>query len=179
MRHRPIPILRIFIGALVVSAAAGVASANAAAAKRCADPSRRQFDFWVGVWDVTTPDGSVAGSNTIEKASEGCALVERWSGARGGRGTSLNFYESATRQWVQIWVDNDGEVLRLSGGLQQGCMVLSGALSSNGAARQRITWTPLGTGRVRQLWESSADGGRTWKTEFDGTYTRRGSPKLI
>jgi hypothetical protein len=28
-------------------------------------------------------------------------------------------------------------------------------------------------GRVRQLWDSSADGGKTWKVEFDGTYAKK------
>ncbi|MCP4663212.1 MAG: hypothetical protein GY856_48085 [bacterium] len=37
---------------------------------------------------------------------------------------------------------------------------------------QRITWSPLGDGRVRQLWESSVDG-QGWKVVFDGTYTRK------
>jgi hypothetical protein len=40
---------------------------------------------------------------------------------------------------------------------------------------QRITWTPLPDGRVRQHWESTTDGGRTWSTVFDGYYTRRGA----
>ena len=38
---------------------------------------------------------------------------------------------------------------------------------------QRITWTPLDGGRVRQHWESTTDGGKTWVTAFDGLYTRR------
>lgn len=37
----------------------------------------------------------------------------------------------------------------------------------------RIRWTPLPDGRVRQLWASSADKGRTWSVAFDGTYRRR------
>ena len=36
--------------------------------------------------------------------------------------------------------------------------------------RDRITWTPNGDGTVRQLWESSTDGGATWSVAFDGTY---------
>ena len=36
----------------------------------------------------------------------------------------------------------------------------------------RITWTPGADGSVRQLWESSADGGTTWSVVFDGRYVR-------
>jgi len=173
MRHRSILSISAFIASLLLSTAA-----IAAAAKPCPDPAYWQFDFWVGTWDVTTPDGKTAGWNRIEKDSEGCALVEHWTGARGGSGTSLNFYEASTRRWNQIWVDNEGAVLRLSGGLHEGRMVLSGTSSSN-AARQRITWTPLDGGRVRQHWETSDDGGRTWKTAFDGTYSPRPSSKTM
>ena len=38
---------------------------------------------------------------------------------------------------------------------------------------QRITWTPLDDGRVRQHWEATTDGGKAWSTVFDGYYARR------
>jgi hypothetical protein len=37
---------------------------------------------------------------------------------------------------------------------------------------QRIAWTPLPDGRVRQLWEASNDGGKAWATVFDGYYSK-------
>ena len=40
----------------------------------------------------------------------------------------------------------------------------------------RITWTPLEDGRVRQRWQASGDGGETWTEVFDGYYQRKGSP---
>ena len=36
----------------------------------------------------------------------------------------------------------------------------------------RTTWTPLEDGRVRQHWESTTDGGKSWSTVFDGYYSR-------
>jgi hypothetical protein len=30
---------------------------------------------------------------------------------------------------------------------------------------------------VRQLWESSSDGGRTWTVAFDGIYAPHGAPR--
>ena len=55
-------------------------------------------------------------------------------------------------------------------------MVLSGSTADADAAGkvalQRITWTPLPDGRVRQLWESSIDAGRTWAVAFDGFYAK-------
>jgi hypothetical protein len=65
-------------------------------------------------------------------------------------------------------------MLRLDGEYRDGRMQLSGRrISREGEIRHRLTWSRIGTGKVRQLWESSADGGATWKVVFDGTYTRR------
>jgi hypothetical protein len=38
------------------------------------------------------------------------------------------------------------------------------------ATKNRITWSPEAEGRVRQHWETSADGGKTYTTAFDGMY---------
>lgn len=85
-------------------------------------------------------------------------------------GTSFNLYDAATKRWHQTWVDSAGSLLQLDGNLQDGRMVLA---SAPAAQVNRITWTPLPDGRVRQLWEASADSGATWKTVFDGYYERR------
>jgi hypothetical protein len=54
-------------------------------------------------------------------------------------------------------------------------MKLTGeSLQQDGKARlERLTFFHQGPDRVRQLWEQSADGGRSWKTVFDGEYRRR------
>jgi hypothetical protein len=144
----------------------------------CSGPEHRQFDFWIGDWEVTRPDGRPAGTNRVRSIHGGCALQEDWTGAGGSTGTSLNAYDAATGRWHQTWVGNDGLLLRLEGTMTSGAMELSGvSRGANGAQTlQRIRWTPL-TGtppRVRQLWESSADGGRTWTVVFDGMYRTRG-----
>lgn len=138
----------------------------------CTGPEHRQFDFWVGDWRVTTPDGQHAGDNRIEKVLDGCALHENWQGAKGGRGFSYNIYDRARGVWHQTWVDRQGTLLMLEGGLKGGAMVLTG---EQGGALNRITWTPSKDGSVRQLWETSADQGKTWQTSFDGLYRRKGS----
>ena len=150
-------------------------AAPAGASAPCSAPEYRQFDFWIGEWDVTLPDGRAAGRNRIESALGGCSLVEQWTGAGASRGTSLNAYDATTKQWNQTWVDNEGQVLRLAGAFRDGRMSMEGvAPGADGRpARQRITWTPLPGGRVRQLWESSPDDGATWTVVFDGTYARR------
>jgi hypothetical protein len=148
---------------------------TAPAARACADPAYRQFDFWLGRWDVSLPNGKRAGSNRIESILEGCALRETWSGAGGSNGTSYNAYDATRRRWHQTWVDNQGGLLLLEGGFADGRMTLEGETidTAGHAQRQRIVWEETSPGQVRQLWETSGDGGATWTTAFDGRYVRR------
>lgn len=149
-------------------------AAGASAAKpACAAAEHRVFDFWVGRWEVTA-NGKRAGENVIESILDGCALRESWTGARGNKGTSLSWWEAADGRWHQLWLDDDGLVLRLEGGARGRDLVLEGELPGKEGrpVRQRITWSPLAGGGVRQHWEASPDGKR-WETVFDGIYAPR------
>ena len=143
-----------------------------AADKPCSAPEHRQFNFWVGEWRVTTPDGKHAGDNRIELILDGCALHESWRGATGGQGFSYNAYDPHRKVWHQTWVDRQGNLLLLEGAFSVGQMVLQGV---QGKTLHRITWEPRKDGSVRQLWETSVDQGKTWQTEFDGLYRRKSS----
>ena len=136
------------------------------AAVLCQAPEYRQFDFWVGEWTVTKPDGKVAGTNRITKIAGGCALLEEWTGAGGVTGKSLNIYDASRKVWHQTWVDSEGTLLEIEGSFSGGAMRMS-------SASDRITWTPDPDGGVRQVWEQTSDGGKTWKSAFDGRYKRR------
>lgn len=157
-------------GMLLMSIAAATPSPSP-----CDGAAWRQFDFWIGEWDVRGNDAAanVQGRNTIRRV-DGCALLEEWVGARGTTGHSLNVYDAADARWHQFWVDSSGSVLRLSGGLVGDEMVMTGVSPSagGGTQQQRITWSPRPDGSVRQHWESSRDG-RTWTTAFDGIYRHR------
>jgi hypothetical protein len=141
----------------------------------CTAPEHRQFDFWIGDWNVYGPRGKLAGRNTITRVYGGCVIREHYVGARGYTGGSLNIYDASRDRWHQTWVDNGGLLLELDGGFRDGKMVLEGeTLDSTGAVqKQRITWEPLQAGKVRQHWQQSTDGGKSWTTLFDGTYTKR------
>ncbi len=139
------------------------------------DDRFRQFDFWIGHWEVTGAKGQVAGTNKIEKAENGCMLLEQWTGASGGTGTSMNYYDTAKGKWVQVWVAAAGYTIHIEGGLEDGKMVLTGELTAGDTATPfRGTWTPLSDGRVRQFFEQSTDEGKTWTPWFDGYYARKG-----
>ncbi|HWB40278.1 MAG TPA: hypothetical protein VG500_03415 [Gemmatimonadales bacterium] len=147
----------------------------ASPAKACAATEHRQFDFWIGDWDVTTPAGAMAGRNRIEPILGGCVLKESWTGARGMSGSSYNAYDRQKKQWHQTWVDDNGSLLQLDGKFADGKMVLSGETrdTSGAPVLNRITWQETEPGVVRQLWETSGDGGKSWSVAFDGRYRKR------
>lgn len=140
----------------------------------CAAAEYRQFDFWLGEWTVEQR-GRQAGTSAISRILDGCVIHEAWSSTGRSRGQSFNRYDQASREWIQTWVDNDGQSLLLRGGLRGASMVLEGSRPgpSGGTVVDRITWTPLDGGRVRQHWVASSDGGVTWTDQFDGIYRRR------
>jgi len=152
----------------------GLQVMSAASATPCDDSQHRAFDFWIGEWQVKTPDGKVAGVNRIEREYGGCVLHERYDTGRGYSGESLNIYDAGRKVWHQTWVDTSGTLLVLEGGIREGKMVLEGqtVAADNQVTKHRISWTPNQDGSVRQLWESTdAKGG--WVTAFDGRYTRK------
>ncbi|HEX4235192.1 MAG TPA: hypothetical protein VH041_12905 [Caldimonas sp.] len=173
--RRRIALFAVFVAASLLVARPGTASAQAVVTA-CQSVEHRQFDFWVGHWEVFVPSGKKAGENTIQVIADGCALLEEWSGGGGVTGKSLNIYDPVDHHWHQTWVDNSGTLLMLSGGFAERSMVMSmtGPSLTDPArtVRQRITWTPAADGSVRQLWESSLDGGTTWTVLFDGHYVR-------
>ena len=149
--------------------------AAAAVEPPCGAPEFRQFDFWLGQWEVRLVDDSLAGSNSIERGQRGCVLVENWTGAQGGTGTSLNFYSSVADRWHQVWV-SPGAIIDISGGLQEADMVLEGSITYTGVQHAtypfRGTWSPLPDGRVRQYFEEAREP-EVWKPWFEGFYRRQ------
>ncbi|MEM1175942.1 MAG: hypothetical protein AAGI27_14120 [Pseudomonadota bacterium] len=138
------------------------------------DAAFAEFDFWLGDWDVHDAEGNFAGVNRISKVLDGCLLTESWKGVSGFRGSSVNFIDKASGEWVQVWNDASGGQIQVRGGLTDEGMRLIGTLHyvSNGKTfRFRGLWTPLEDGRVRQYFEQSEDG-NSWTTWFEGFYTR-------
>ncbi|WP_405220250.1 hypothetical protein [Lentisalinibacter sediminis] len=143
----------------------------------CAERSEfSQFDFWVGHWEVRTAKGELAGTNRITKRADGCALLEEWTSVRGGSGISVNYYDPAAGEWIQVWNGSGGTQITIRGGLdEEGAMALSGTLhyvSRGQTVAFRGLWSPLPDGRVRQYFEQSTDDGETWQPWFEGFYSR-------
>lgn len=146
----------------------------------CTTPEYRQFDFWLGEWDII-PAGATAptgGQNSITATEGGCIVLEQYTTTGGFTGTSINFYDASRRVWHQTWMSNQGGSLYMEGGINaDGAMEMSdrglpSSIAANGVINRTI-WTPLPGGGVRQHWEVSNDNGASWSTLFDGRYIRR------
>ena len=140
----------------------------------CSAAEYKQFDYWVGEWDVFNPNDQKIGTNRITRVSGSCALLEQWQDARGGSGTSINYYDALDKRWHQVWMGGNGVALQLHGNLVDGAMELSGdeRVTPRGKVRDRIRWTLRPDQSVEQLWSNSTDGGVTWTVGFRGIYRR-------
>lgn len=168
-------ITRRFLAMLASAIAICSAPAFPQATSPCpADPERHHFDFWLGEWNVTTIQGNQVGTSRIESIANGCALLENWTGGRGGTGKSINAYNPVIKQWQQYWVGSDGEILDYTRSEFDGKSMIFFASSFREADhRKRLTFTPQDASTVRQHAETSVDGGKTWKTEYDFYYHRK------
>ena len=128
----------------------------------CRAAEHRQFDFWVGSWQV--PSNPAPSADFITGGLDGCAVFEDWHGTGGFHGRSMSAFDASDGQWHQHWVDNFGFFpLYLVGGFGGGQMVLEDTYpnpSGNGQIlTNRYTWTALDADNVSQLIETSVDGG--------------------
>jgi hypothetical protein len=134
----------------------------------CPAAEAHQFDFWLGDWDVTPngsgPDARIARSHITAEAG-GCAVFEDFTDLS-YHGVSVNVFDPVTQHWHQTYVDTEHARLIFEGGLVGGDMILT---MPNNA--DRITWSSVAGGNVRQHGEASTDGGLTWPTTtFDLIY---------
>lgn len=144
--------------------------------KRCQQsPQYRQLDFWVGEWTVTTRQGRHAGNSSVRLILGKCVVFENWTGDRGLTGKSFNIYNRKTGKWEQIWVSSVGNLTNYAGEFKDGAMRYT-AKDTDAKGHPlllRLTFFPVSADEVRQLGEASADGGKTWKTQYDLYYHRK------
>jgi len=135
----------------------------------------RQFDFWIGEWEVFNLQGQRAGTSVIQQISAGCGILENWQDAFGNEGKSINFYDVGARKWHQYWIGASGGPLRFSGVYQDGAMRYEGepATANGTTTLSRLTFFNLDANTVRQFAERSTDNGKTWTVDYDLKYVRK------
>ncbi len=169
----------ILAALLAATSSAGAQTPSVAPAQpaipKCDRPENRQFDFWVGHWQVfDTNDKSLQGESRIEALYDGCTIRENWRDPRliGG---SLNTYVTTDSKWHQLWTDSSGAWREFIGGMVGKEMILIAKFPSVRVPGQmvqaRMTFTPNPDGSVRQHSVRSTDG-ISWTEGYDYTYRR-------
>jgi hypothetical protein len=164
----------ILLAGLTAGMSGTAAAQTRAAPPRCDDAEFRRFDYWVGDWEVTA-GGQPAGRNLVTLEEDGCVIHEHWKGARGGTGQSFTFYDRRDGKWHQMWVSNSGAMLYLTGAFKGSTLSLEGTTPQPDGSQllNRLSFHANPDRSVRQYWETSADGGKTWNPVFDGLYRKR------
>ena len=144
--------------------------------------ANREFDFWLGEWEVRvkahpTPQSAewveAGGENRITSTYGGCVIEERFrSEGPGGfwSGHSVSMFQKG--KWRQTWVDDSGSYLVFTGGWDGKEMELRGEPQASGA-QMRMVFTDLARDALHWRWERTTDGGKSWTPVMLIDYRRR------
>ena len=166
----------VFIsGVLVGKGQEGQSSAKPMAP--CSQPASRQFDFWIGEWNVEWQlEGKTGkGTNVVRSTLDNCVIEEYFDGtpAIPLRGRSFSTYTKAGK-WQQTWVDNQGGYLDFIGAFKDGQMVLERkAIADGKEIYQRMVWYNIAKDNFDWNWERADDEGKTWKILWKIIYSRK------
>lgn len=141
------------------------------------DAVHREFDFWIGSWDVYQ-NGRRIGGNVVEPILEGCTLLENWTSATGSTGKSFNWVDRSSfrePRWRQLWIDQQGNTLDYTRGrLEDGAMRFEGHTfdAQGDSIPQRLVFIDQAPDTVIQIFSQSNDGGDSWTETWRGIYVR-------
>ena len=180
VRLKTMPMNLIFISLLFLTSA-GFSQSATTPPNPCTAAQQKQFDFWVGEWDLTWPaqNGGVPGhgTNNIKRILDQCIVQENFSSLDGSNllGTSLSVYDLPSNHWKQTWVDNQGGYLDFVGDFQNGQMILQREAKGKDGKPflQRMVWKNVTSNEFDWSWESSKDDGKTWQVNWPIHYKRK------
>jgi hypothetical protein len=153
--------------------------------KPCGSPEERQFDFWLGDWDLTWPAGQSGGTegetatgvNRISRLFGDCVIEENFSTDDGAfQGHSVSAYDDRIGLWRQTWVDSSGGYLVFTGSFDGETMTLgTDPVEREGeVVVQRMVFSQIRADSLEWVWQGSRDGGTTWNDLWNISYRRRG-----
>jgi hypothetical protein len=153
----------------------------------CASPEHRQFDFWIGDWDVairarkspTSEEwGEAKGRQHIEAILGGCTISENFT-ADGPKepwaGKSYSVWQPQLGKWRQTWVDDGGSFLAFTGGLEAGVMTLYGEPRTvkDVNFQMRMVFKNVTADALLWEWQRSTDEWKTSTVMMSIDYKRR------
>jgi hypothetical protein len=159
----------------------------------CPAPEARQFDFWIGEWDVTNLNRSAGGGEWVETGTAtnrvyavvgGCAVVEHWSGKALGQpplaieGFSVRAFDSEREVWdlVLLWpIQGPAPFGTPSGRFSDGRGdFLNRVVNARGdTVRTRLSFSGIRPDAFQWNNAFSADAGATWDSTWIMHFRRR------
>jgi hypothetical protein len=161
---------------------AGALAIAAEGAEMPANDGARDFDFWMGAWKIHNRRlrERLKGSTTWDEfestatarlllGGAGNEDVFRTEFAGGFTGMSFRFFDKATRKWSIYWADSRKGTLEppVVGSFHGDAGVFEGDDTFEGRPiRVRFTWSRVTTATPRWEQAFSADGGKSWETNW-------------
>lgn len=148
----------------------------------------RDFDFWMGRWNIhnrrlrerlkgSTEWDEFAATSVARPLPGGLGNEDeyRTDYAGGFVGMSFRFFDRASKQWAIYWADSRRGVLDppVVGSFSGDTAIFEGTDTFEGRPiRVRFTWSRVTTAAPRWEQAFSADGGKTWETNWVMDMTR-------
>ncbi len=168
---------RLAAALLVLSAP--VAGTALAQSVPCAqDPAFHQQDFALGAWDVFNA-GTKTAEVRLDPALNGCAIHETWTALSGkGNGIGLFTFSRVLKAWTYAWASDTGSATLFTGDAtgERGMLYKTQRPTASGGTRLR-QWTLIEQPdhSIRELSAGSEDAGKTWATEYELIWKKRGA----
>lgn len=139
------------------------------------------FDFWVGKWDATWDEGNGIigkGTNEITKKLDDKVIHENFQilegQSKGFKGTSISVFQPKFKRWKQAWADNQGGYYDFTGEFDQNTRIFKTQNTNKSGNKivARMVFKEIKENSFLWDWESSEDGGKTWKLLWRINYQR-------
>ena len=134
---------------------------------------KRQFDFWIGDWDVSWGEDQ-RGTNHVYAILDGQAIQENFDGrpAITLKGISVSTYDPNRRKWRQTWVDNEDGYFDLTGEFKDNQMTLYAQRQTGETLiHYRMLFYNITSEQFGWRWDRSTDG-QDWAPAWEIHYQR-------
>ena len=181
-------VLLVLMGFSVVAAVPPVPDSNKLA---CDSPEARQFDFWIGEWNVRNLSPGVdadsewvddgMATNRVYSVVNGCGIVEHWEGIRKGRhiyGFSVRAFNEETQKWVLVlnWPSPNRPRFGILRGVfrhGRGDFFSKFQNAEGNDVLNRYSFADVAHDSFRWDAAISPDEGKTWETNWIMEFSRR------
>ncbi len=179
--------------AIVLGFATAHSQESSGIAPACRSEAHRQFDFWVGEWEVDNRNRQAGGDDPrwydtgtardrVSAVLDGCALVEHWSGLLSFgeiAGFSVRAYNPVAERWdlVLLWPLTDAPNFSTFTGSfrhHRGEFFSESMGADEEIILSRFTFADIGPDWLRFDVATSADSGVTWRSGWIMEFTRLG-----